>query len=735
MVCVAAIGMLFVIAVGEATAQTRITVDGWPQDWAGIDPAIQDPVGDSEPGVLDLGDVYVQGSDEGLYFLAMFADPVAGLAQFDLVLQVGDRSFVLSCGKTSGSAFIGEVTADYVPIDDSRHSRFAYGSAWEGFVSIEDLPASGDIFLEDLRVMVGECCDHPVWHAADWLRRVTAGTQPEFHPVRRIDEPALYAGQGLDWGAVGVSLRNLPGYSLEQVWASAFSLSTQIDRVHDGSIVVGDTVRNRIIRLSEDGVESLADDVNPNWIATLVDGRVVHYSRTGNLMALDPQTGHDSLFAPLPGEDSYRSPVAVDALGRIYGIDSSTRTLIRVSAGGLERLTGALPYAEHWHITDIEVAVDGTVYIAGFNQVVAVSNHAVRTIADGLQFEPVFIDLGDDGTLYINELAKGFQAYSPDDGSLRSVECSHGFLDFVVTSFEDAVFYDSQGGYYHMNLETMEKRTIVRSDPLNASAFAAGANGSVVTATACIGSWGAHLVRLFSDGHAEDLDHAAYWRISSADVDFAGRLCYIADESLYRMEEDGSLTSWPLCLPGEPNLFAAGLACTPDGAWVVLTCSAEEVRIYRVGEGGQGHLLPVGFDRSSFGDLVALIDDARVDVGSDGRIALIVAARGTPQHGPYIQRVYQTEADGSGLDLIGNLDCNRVAGMVDVAVDSFGVVYALGVTGDTGDADVIFRIVPGQPPVQAVSIEAGRDPRSIDIGADGTLWFGTTLGVFRVDPP
>jgi len=730
------IGWLALLALGfSGHAAPTISVDGYGFDWVGVAPSFEDPAGDAQDGALDLTNVYTQIDDRGLYFLAQVADPAATLVQFDLEVRVGDRRFLLTAGKYDGTAFVGEVTQGYVPIADAAVSRFAFGEAWEGFVSIDDLPGTGEIAVVDLRVMVGVCCEDGEWVAADRLGGETGGL--EYYPVQRVEEAVAYVGPGISWAEAGVQLRSLPGYALDHVWASAFSLPFQIAGLADGSVAIGDRERRRILHVTESGISTLASDVNANWMATLPDGRLIHYSRDGSLMGIDVATGRSTMLADLPGVDGYRSPLAVDALGRVYGIDPGSRALIRMSlGGGLEPASGPLSFDQLWHITDIEIGLDGTVYVGGYSHVVAVApNGSSRTIVDDLHFEPVFLDLGTDGTLYINELAKGFQAYSPAEGTIRSVDNAHGFQDFVVFDASDAVFYNSIGAYYRMDLETGERTPIVRADGLNAHAFAADREGGLYTATGELAPWGCHLVRLAADGSFEERTDAVYWQISSADVDFEGRLCYIADDNLYRVETDGTISSWPLDLQGSPNLYFASLGASPDGTWVILTRSDDAVRVYRVAVGGQAReLTELRFTRNSFQRSIAVLDDARVDVGPDGRITMIVTARGTLQHGPYIQRIYQAAPDGSGLTEIANLDCQRVAGMVDVAVDSDGVVFALAVTGDTGSGDWIFRITPGESPQEVVLIDGGKDPRSIDVGPDGTLWFGTTLGVFRAYP-
>ena len=103
--------------------------------------------------------------------------------------------------------------------------------------------------------------------------------------------------------------------------------------------------------------------------------------------------------------------------------------------------------------------------------------------------------------------------------------------------------------------------------------------------------------------------------------------------------------------------------------------------------------------------------------------------------GPYYQRVYRANSDGSNLTLLANLDCQRVGGMVDIAVAPDGNIYVLAVTGSVGSSDVIYRLgSTGENLMPFVDIKAGNDPKSIDVDANGNLWFSTTTGIFVAEP-
>ncbi len=720
-----------------ASGQT-IVVDGMADDWVGQSPIADDPIGDSEAGYLDITVVYSLQDPGGLYFLVEFADASQDVEQFDLEVSDGSRSFLISVQKPSSSGFVGEVTSDYVPLGETSYSSFAFSLAWEGFVDLRDLPISGNIALTQIDIMAGECCEYPAWHAADSASPSEDPFEPNFHPVQPCGDPEAYAGQGFPWAEVSIQLLSMPGYKLEHVWAGHFALPWQIDRLPDGSLVVGDTERSRMVRVSEEEIDKLTSGVNTDNIVVLPDGRIAHYSDSGDIWALDPSSGGSELLHDIGfwWDGDLRGPLAVDAIGRLYTVDDERRLLRFNLNGTREVLTGVLPYDELWHITDLDVGLDGTVYVAGFTKVLAVSPAGAMTIVDdGLVYEPVWIDVATDGKLYINEMAKGLQRYDPVEETLTSLDAGNPFGDVSVRTEEDAAFYGGDAVLYRFNLLTDELSPIARADTLNSAAFAATGTDNLYCATAGMGPWGSHIVKLNKDGTYEEYPDLTFSGIYAADVDAQGRLCLVSGQDLLRLEHDRSVTIIPLALPAEVcSMHRSDLACRPLGGWVIAALGSDSIRFVEIQEDGTGSLLPIQFDQNSFSRHAYDMSAARIDAGEDGQLHYIVAARETPDQGAYFQRVYQANADGTGQSEVANLDCGRTGGINDIAVGPGGRVYVLAVTGETGDDDAIFRVEAGENPIETVWIAAGQDPRSIDVGADGTVWFGTTLGVFCASP-
>ncbi|MCK4306197.1 MAG: hypothetical protein KAY24_18295, partial [Candidatus Eisenbacteria sp.] len=571
---------------------------------------------------------------------------------------------------------------------------------------------------------------YPAWHAADEWH--ASGTTPL---VDESDSPPILLAQGITWTKAGISM-SASGYELKQVWPSSFGLPGQLALLPNGDVVLGDPSTNRIIQVSKDEAQVLASEVEGWYVTVLPDGRIVVLSQTGDLIAFDVSSGEQQILSKPPAGKRLKGPLAADASGNIY-VSTHDIDLYRLSSDGQwSRLAANLPFPNPGFspLTDMDVAEDGTVYVAGFTRVVAVRrNGTIDVVADGLNYEPVWVEIAPDGRVYINELTFNLQRYEPKTAWLSQVQVSSGFGDFLATSSNEFIFYDFRGILYYLNLKTDARRPLFVKTSGNSLAFAASADDAVYCTTPPLEPMlKSHIIRLRSDGMREDLHQLSYDDIIAADVDSANRLNLLTDKGIVRVEPNGSLTIIPLTLPRKVASWALrNLAAGPNGVWYITWSNFQDtIRLYRVDVFGIVTPLPISFDRQSFGGAYT-VDDARVDVGPDGRLAIIATAKGSASQGPYYQRVFRANADGSGFVEIANLDSQRIAGMVDIAVGPEGNVFVLVVQGETGGPDPIFRIDLNGNVSKTVNIQAGRDPKSIDIDPSGAIWFGTTLGVFR----
>lgn len=192
----------------------------------------------------------------------------------------------------------------------------------------------------------------------------------------------------------------------------------------------------------------------------------------------------------------------------------------------------SLPFDDiGYAITDMDVASDGTVYVAGFNRVVAIdrTGRAAIIIAEGLNYEPVFVEVTPDDTVYINENTRGLQRYEPVSGRLTSVRIDNfwPFSDILAPSTGELIFYETEA-YYKANLTTGSVVPLFTM-PGNSYAFAANASDSVFFSTPSHPPvLNSHIVSLRADGNINSLTELTYpvfgLLMSIATIDFAWRL-------------------------------------------------------------------------------------------------------------------------------------------------------------------------------------------------------------------
>jgi len=528
-------------------------------------------------------------------------------------------------------------------------------------------------------------------------------------------------------------------YNVKLIMPTAFGLPAQFALLPNGDIAIGDFVNNRILLFHDNKFETVVSgDINAWAVTALPDGRLAYAKSNSEVMIFDYQTKQEESLGripeiPIPG-GRYPQALASDKQGSVY-LATSRASLFRFKNGQAEKMVDSLPFSNpnSAQITDIAIGIDGTIYVAGFEKVFAIdSSGAVQTIAEGLNNEPVWLEVAPDGMLYINELSRGLQRFDPKTKELSQLKVRNGFGDMLALSADELFFHDPQETFYTLNLRTGALKPLY-ANAGNSFAFAVGIDGSVFFATPSLEPvLKQHMVKINSNGERVDLRNLEYGAIFAADVDNENRLSLLTDEGIIRLNHDGSIKLVPIRIEGRefPNMgnFAAG-----QKLWYVITTDHnEKIEVFSVDELGGVKFLPISFSRDSFGTKVYKVSDARIDVAPDGSIALFVTAQGSASRGPFLQRVYRADADGSNLKEIARLDSPRIAGMVDIAVSSDNKVFVLTNQGEAmGGSDSIYRIDENNKVAETIYICTGRDPKSIDIDSVGNIWFSTTIGIFK----
>jgi streptogramin lyase len=526
----------------------------------------------------------------------------------------------------------------------------------------------------------------------------------------------------------GVELR-ADGYVLEQVMVSELGLPFQTALLPDGTLVVADPNNNRIVTISNGAVDLLAEP-STGAVATLPDGQVCYAKPNGEVRLSDPASGTESSIG---STGTWTDALAVDQSGNIYA--AAGRVVYRFDPSG-NRSTAATGLPLDF-ITDIDIATDGTVYVAGASRVISIDiNGKVTVIADGLNYEPVWVEVAPNGIVYINDVSQGLQRYDPGSGELVpfNVDGFSPFNDIHFPTVDEIVFYETNGIFFKFNLTTKLAIPLF-VDVGNSTAFAASADDAVFFATPSKQTvLNSHIIRLESSGTRRDLNSLTYGAIGAADVDKMNRLCLATNEGFQRLEADNTITSITPNFSEEPPEHLQTFAVGPDGFWYVIASNLDDsIQVYQFDDLGNVTLIPIAFSPSSFGD-ATLVSGASIDVGDDGQIVLIVTANVVWGHAPFYQRVFRANADGTDLTEVARLDSQRLGGPVDIAAGPNGEIFVLSVQGTVGHEEIVYRIDQNNAVHEFMAVRAGDDPFSIDVDASGNVWVSTMRGIFRASP-
>src|SRR3989344_4068206 len=525
-------------------------------------------------------------------------------------------------------------------------------------------------------------------------------------------------------------------YNVKLIMPTSFGLLEQFALLPNGDIVMGDKGNNRVLLFRNNIFETVVTgDINASAVTALPDGHIA-YLENNEVWLLNYETKEKKYLGKIPG-DRYLQALGSDKQGNVY-VGASRAGLFKFKDGKLEKIVESLPFSnlDSVQITDIAVGLDGIVYVAGFEKVFAVDpNGAVRLVTDDLVNEPVWVEVGPDGAVYINELSHGLQRFDPKTKQLSQLNITYQFYGMLALTADELFVHDTRGILFTLNPETNAVRPLYVNAG-NDFAFAAGADNKVFFATPSLEPvLKQHIVELSSAGERTDLNNLEYAMIFSADVDRENRLNLLTSEGVVRLNRDGSIKTVPIRSEGRESPAIRNFAAGQNIWYGTATDFNEKIEIFSIDELGNAKFLPISFSPESFG--AHTVDDARIDVALDGSLVLIVTARGSASQGPFIQRVYRANADGANLREIARLDSGRVAGMVDIAVDRDNNIFVLTMQGDkpnVGGSDSIYKIDKNNKVTEAVYICPGIDPESIDVDSAGNIWFGSTLGVFKATP-
>lgn len=711
---------------------TQITIDGDPSDWVDRELLLDDPAGDAKEGFLDLTTGYAFVNQNALYFLIETVDHEAALIQFDIFFQVDERQFQISWNPGSSTGYISDITSGYENLGGTIFSTFALGPAFEGRVDLLDMGSPESISLIEIAV-VSKCCE--TYEMAD---QFLPGPTPY---VNEVDSPTLSSQENtasLDTSACIKVVAD--GYKLNEIGLNPLGLPTQAALLPNGEIVISGWGTNSITLVGNGYVQKIISEnrlISPA-VATLPDGRIAYSPNGEKINLVDPTNGDNFPISIV--EEGYISALSADNDGNIYAVTQGGKGVyiykVEIATESIYEIASELPFEETL-ISDIDVSNDGTIYVAGARQVLAISaDGTYSVIASNLNFEPVWVEISPNGMVYINELEYGLQKFNPETKELISLAPFPAFGDIIAPTDNELLFYGGGSrSYYYYDFHTKEYTPFFINYG-NSAAFAAGNNGVAYFSSSFMPDVNdAVLMSINLSGDIISHDEISYKFIDSADFDFDQNLCLATNEGIH-CYKNGELIHSIKSSSNFENNHLTRMAAGPNRDWYFITADrTEPIQVYHMNDKGLVTTLPINLTTSSFGG-VDKVDHASIDVGFDGQLAIIMTAVGSENgNAYYFQRVYRADANGENLTEIANLDSNRIAGIVDIAISPDNEIYVLNVQDglDNIIRDTIFRIDENNNVTPFVEICGGHDPESIDVDANGDLWFTTTTGFFHVE--
>jgi len=713
---------------------TNIKIDGNADDW--VDKVfLEEFTSVGEEGFLDLTGGTVFSNQDAIYFYATPVDPTSPFIKIGIEIYDSDGQRRLITWKTGHhSGLIGDTTSDYVFIGRTEYSIFAFGDVLEGRIDFQDIEGISQIARFSIHVLTSECRTIFECSVADeWFTlgvpRVYEIDPPTIsNDIGNIPEPANLPFD-MDSGCIKMVAA---GFDLKKVMDSPFGLPAQIALLPEGELVISEYGADAISVIDGNTIHKLISDnyLLGQVVATLPDGRIAYSPGGYGVNLVDPKSGEISTLAFKNGvsalaSDQYGYVYAASYSGNVYKIDTANNHSKVVAKN--------LPFGEG-KITDMDVTEDGTIYVAGNYQVIAITEGSYSVIAPNLNNEPVWVSVAPGGMVYINDVATGLQRYNPITKQLIRISRVSAFGDIIAPSDTELIFLHWRGSYYRYDF------TNGRFDPYyisysNSHAFAADGNGNVFFISANIHD--VHNTNVMSvnvDGDIIVHDELSYKFVPSADFDFDQNLCLATDQG-FHCYKNGELVKAIISSNNSERLRTIRIAMGPEGLWYFIVSNrTNNIQVYRMDETGKVTTLPITFSLSSFGGAYK-VSMVNLDVGHDGRLAIIVTAKATKNDGPFYQRVYRADSDGRNLLEIANLDSDRIAGLVDIAIAPNNDIYVLNVQGGINFyADPIYRIDENNIVHPFVDICGGHDPKSIDVDLKGNLWFSTTTGIFQVVP-
>ncbi len=213
---------------------TEITIDGDPSDWADYPLTKDEPLGDSEGGVLDFGGLYLFRNRDAVYLMVELADGQDDFEALSFMFTQADRFQHVYWDGSSRNGDLATESLDYQDFTDlgsTGYSAIVLADVLEARIDLRDLGDPDELALNVVNVHTSECCTPPERHPADSIEQI--GGIPL---IDEVDPPELLARVPSfvleDW-------MQLPGgWYVERLLSPPLSDINQFTKSRDGTTFV-----------------------------------------------------------------------------------------------------------------------------------------------------------------------------------------------------------------------------------------------------------------------------------------------------------------------------------------------------------------------------------------------------------------------------------------------------------------------------------------------------------------
>ena len=697
--------------------QTMITIDGNPDDWGEYELNVTDEALDGEEGYLDLADGAIFVNHDALYVMINVVDPQQPYEIIDIELKTDDRRYIVSWNPDM-APFVGDITNEFEPIGDAKQSMFAMDTVLEGRLSLKDIQSPENLEVQQVRVMAGECCEPPAWHAVDtWSPNETPFIDESDPAMLTSDDPKYTLARRfkLPEGYVAETLYAPPAPEVSGIARSESGLLyLQQAGIEPGISLLNEETGEvtRILDLPQDG----------DWYSSLVNGSgdTVIINVRGEAWMVSPDGSYE-VWGRVPN-GMIR---AVTPDGQAYGFSHERNVLLEMRPDGTSREIST----DFEQIYDIVADADGTLFVADF-----VRGSIIRFDPDGnkkvlaekiLTRDPLDLAMDSQGNLYVNTVVTGLMKVDRNTGEMTKIKDAHNpctahQADFVISDSGKAYYADpSWGTVTWADIHSGEEGMIVSNHGANTWAAAIGPDDVMY-----VGAWGcgeefpAQVVRYSDNGQREvvvdglngvinDIAFApdGVMYVSASPIDAPPELWYVP------AGEDQAVL-----IPDLPDLNS--ITVDPKSGHV-LASRYDDNKIYEISQEGlvAEHSL----------DLPMPVLELQIDTAPDGTLYAYGSERERAWSGPVVERwALELDLQNGTSEKIFQFDREGCCVMGNLSVSPAGDVLWL-----IDPEFIIYRIPPeGEPELIAQDLPI--DPAAAVVDSQGDVYITSPSGIIRL---